>query len=416
MALQLLVIAGADKDHVLTLHPGPEQMLGRSPTAMYRLSDLRVSRNHAEVQLKGDQVTIVDNGGSGGVLVNGTAVKSQVLKLGDVVKVGDTELRLQIGDYSVKDAVEMANRSPAPPPAPDKAPGVGKLADLAGKTLSHYEIGHEIGQGATSMVFFANDPQNGNRPVALKVLLPEFSTNEEELQRFIRAMKTMMPLRHPNLVTLYGAGKTGKYCWVAMEFVAGEVLTETIKRLGVLGQLDWRNAHRVALHVARALEYAHGHQIIHRGVRPQNILIQATDKISKLSDLMLAKAIEGSMAKEEITRPGELIGDVLYMSPERTRGNPDEIDARSDLYGLGATVYALLTGRPPFEGTNLIEKITKIRQSEPVKPTKYQLSIPHRFETLVLRLLAKQPEDRPQTAAEVVKELDMIGRMHSLKE
>jgi serine/threonine-protein kinase len=233
------------------------------------------------------------------------------------------------------------------------------------------------------------------------------------MQRFVRAMKTMMPLRHPNLVALYGAGKTGSYCWSAMEFVAGEVLTETIKRLGVLGQLDWRNAHRVALHVARALAYAHGEQIIHRGVSPQNILVQATDKQSKLSDLMLAKAIEGSLA-QEITRPGELIGDVLYMSPERTRGNPDEIDARSDLYGLGATVYALLTGRPPFEGANLIEKITKIRQSEPVKPTKYQLSIPHRFESLVLSLLAKEPEDRPQTAAEVVKQLDTIGRMHSL--
>lgn len=413
MALQLLVIAGPDKDHVMTLHPGPGLMLGRSTSAMYRLNDLRVSRNHAEVLLQGDQVTVIDNGGSGGVLVNGTAVKRQALKLGDVIKVGDTQLRLQVGDFPVEVAVELATRSPGPAPQPDKAPAVEKLADLAGKTLSHYELGHVIAQGLTSMVFFANDPKHGNRPVAFKVLLPEFSKNEEEMQRFIRAMKTMLPLRHPNLVGLYGAGKTGPYCWVAMEFIAGEVLTETIKRLGVAGMLDWRNAYRVALHIARALAYAHSQQIIHRGVSPQNILVQATDKQAKLSDLMLAKALEGSMA-QQITRPGELVGDVTYMSPERTRGSSDEIDGRSDLYGLGATVYALLTGRPPFEGANLIEKITKIRQSDPVKPTKYQLSIPHRLETLVLGLLAKRPEDRPQTADDVVKELEMIGRMHNI--
>ncbi len=412
MALQFLVIAGPDKDQVLALHPGSGQMLGRSNSAMYRLNDLRVSRNHAEVLLQGDQVTVIDNGGSGGVLVNGTAVKKQLLKLGDVVKIGDTQLRLQLADFPLKVAVELANRSAAPPPA--AAPTAEKLADLAGKTLSHYQIGHVIGQGQTSMLFFANDTKNEDREVALKVLLPEFSKGEEEMQRFIRAMKTMLPLRHPNIVILYGAGKTGPYCWVAMEFVPGEPLTQTIKRLGVAGMLDWRNAHRVAVHIGRALAYAHGNDIIHRGVCPQNIMLQTADKIAKLGDLMLAKAMEGTMA-QQITRPGELIGDVTFMSPERTRGDNDAIDGRSDIYGLGATVYALLTGRPPFEGSNLIERITKIRQVEPVKPTKFQLSIPHRLEQLVMSMLAKRPEDRPQTADKVVKELEMIGRMHDLK-
>jgi len=413
MSLQLIVIAGPDKDQVMHLHPGNGLMMGRSATAMYRLNDPRVSRNHAEVLLQGDQVTVLDNGGMGGVLVNGTPVKRQVLKLGDIVKIGDTQLRLQLADLPLDLAVELANRSPKATATQPALPAVDQLADLAGKTLSHYEIGHVIGQGATSMVFFANDPKNDDRAVAFKVLLPEFSKNEEEMQRFIRAMKTMLPLRHPNLVTLFGAGKTGPYCWIAMEYVAGEVLTETIKRLGVAGMLDWRNAYRVALHISRALAYAHGEQIIHRGVSPQNILIQATDKTTKLSDLMLAKALEGTLA-QQITRPGELVGDVTYMSPERTRGDLDAIDGRSDLYSLGATVYALLTGRPPFEGNNLIEKITKIRQVDPVKPTKYQLSIPHRFELLILSLLAKRPEDRPQTADKVVAELEMIGRMHGI--
>jgi serine/threonine protein kinase len=136
------------------------------------------------------------------------------------------------------------------------------------------------------------------------------------------------------------------YCWVAMEYIAGENMTEVIDRIGVAGMLDWRYAFKVAVHVARALDYAHGKQIIHRNVAPKNILLETPTKTVKLGDLMLAKTLEGSLA-QKITKPGEVVGDVAYMSPERTRGT-DDVDGRSDLYGLGATVYALLTGRPPF--------------------------------------------------------------------
>src|SRR5262249_43717953 len=128
-------------------------------------------------------------------------------------------------------------------------------------------------------------------------------------------------------------------------------------------------------------------------------------------DLMLAKALEGALARP-ITRPGQLLGSVIFLSPEATRG-VGGVDARSDLYGLGATTYALLTGRPPFEGSTLIEQITRIRQIEPVKPSKYQKAIPPRFEGLVLKLLAKRPEDRFQSAAQLAVELEKIGKAES---
>ena len=115
-----------------------------------------------------------------------------------------------------------------------------------------------------------------------------------------------------------------------MEYVAGENLTEVIQRLGIAGMLDWRHAYRVAVHIGRALVYAHGEEIVHRNVTPKNILVEATTKTAKLGDLMLAKALEGG---PQYTRPGELLGDVVYMSPERTRGMT-EVDVRSDLYGL----------------------------------------------------------------------------------
>jgi serine/threonine protein kinase len=406
MSLQFVIVSGPDAGRLFTLQLGANLMVGRGANSFYRLSDPRTSRAHCQVLLEGDQATVIDNESTGGTLVNGTKVERQLLKLGDVIQVGDTQLRLQMGDFPLD--VALAALEPAPKSGSAASPGAMKqLLELSGQKLAHYDIGPVIGQGSTSVVFHASDLKD-ERSVALKVLLPEFAKNEEEMQRFVRAMKTMLPLRHPNLIALYGAGKTGKYCWVAMEYIAGENMTQVIERIGVAGMLDWKYGFKVAVHVARALAYAHDQQIIHRNVTPKNIMLQATDKVVKLGDLMLAKALEGTMA-QQITRPGELVGEVAYMSPERTRGNTN-VDGRSDLYGLGATVYALLAGRPPFAGDTLVEKITRIRQTEPERPTKFQRSIPSGIEGVVLKLLAKRPEDRPQTAAELVKDLERIGK------
>jgi serine/threonine protein kinase len=405
MSLQLHVVAGPDTGRTHTVQPGNEMIVGRGNHAYYRVHDPRASRSHCQLLLEGDQVTVVCLGGSGGTRVNGKPVQKQILKLGDVLQVGDTQMRLQMGDFPLDEAMAaMGTAHPDPKPAPDS----GKLESLSGTKLARFDIGPAIGRGESSMVFCANDTED-NRPVALKVLLPEFSQSEEDLQRFIRAMKTMMPLKHPNLVRLYGAGKTGPYCWVAMEYIAGENLQQVIGRMGVVGMLDWKNVFKIAVQVARALAYAHGQQIIHRNVTPTNILRDATTKDVKLGDLMLSKALEGNMAKN-ITRPGELVGDVTYMSPERTRGVTD-IDQRSDLYGLGATLYALLTSRAPFEGANLVETITKIRQEPPVKPSKFQLAIPHPFEMVVMKLLEKRPEDRYATADDLIRDLEKIGKV-----
>jgi serine/threonine protein kinase len=355
--------------------------------------------------MEADQVTVICNGGSGGTLVNGKPVQRQALKLGDVVQVGDTQLRLQMGDFPLGVALAAVQQAPAPAAAAGADPN--KLESLVGLTLAHFQIGPVIGHGHIGMVFNATDA-NDQRPVALKVLMPEFSKNDEEMQRFVRGMKTTLPLKHPNLVRLYGAGKTGPYCWIAMEHVAGENLKQVIGRIGVAGMLDWKHAYRAAVQVGRALAYAHDQGIVHRNVTPTNILRDSTGQTVKLGDLMLAKALEET-GSAQITRPGELVGDVEYMSPERTRGET-AADPRGDLYGLGATVYALLTGHAPGAGQTLVEKVTRIRQVVPDKPTKYQLSIPATFEGVVMKLLAKAPADRFPTAADMVKELERVGK------
>jgi serine/threonine protein kinase len=403
---QLVVVAGPDQGRVFNLEDGQTLVVGRGQNTETKLKDPQVSRVHCQVQGDGGRAVLTDAGSTAGTLVNGKKVSEHVLKPGDVIHIGGTQLRFQL-EGAAEETTYLSPEARSPKPVEVARP----LTELVGSTLSHYQITGSIAKGQSGMVFKAMDTKDG-RPVALKVLYPEFSKDEDEMQRFIRAMKTVLPLKHPNLVQLYGAGRSGPYCWMAMELVEGESATQVIQRIGIAGMLDWQHALRVATHVARALDYAAQNSIIHRNITPRNILIRSADKVTKLGDLMLAKALEGTLA-EQITRPGELVGDVAYMSPERTRGQSG-VDSRSDIYSLGATVYALLTGRPPFEGTSLADTIQKIRTADPVRPKKFQLSIPDLFEGTVLQMLAKRPDDRFQNPAELLINLERIAKFQNL--
>jgi serine/threonine protein kinase len=405
---QLRVVAGPDQGREFTLNEGDTLIVGRGEKTETRLKDPAVSREHCHVKVEGNKALLVHLSKTATTTVNGKRVTQHELRPGDRIQIGSTQLQYHPAGSPEASTMVVGNPAAVKPIA-ERAE---QLTELVGQTLSHYEVTDVLAKGQSGMVFRARDTKE-DRPVALKVLWPEFSRNDEEMQRFVRAMKTMLPIRHPNLVSLYGAGKSGGYCWMAMEYVDGEGLTEVIRRLGTAGMLDWRPAMRVAIHIARALDCAQQHQIIHRNIKPANILVQHSDKLTKLGDLMLAKALEGTLS-EQITRPGELVGDVVYMSPERTRGGTATVDGRSDIYSLGATVYTLLTGKPPFDGGSLPETILQIRQADPVKPKKYQLSIPDLFEGTVLKMLAKRPEDRFQTAAELLAELERVAKFQGM--
>jgi serine/threonine protein kinase len=396
MPAHLVITAGPDKGKSFPLTPGQTLQIGRSQATATKLTDRTVSRVHCEVEWDGLRA-VVHNISSGGTYLNGESVAEAEFRPGDVLRLGGTEAQLLTGEP------EASTLAPpqAAPPSPD-------LNKLVGEALSNYVIEKVLARGTSGVVFRARDTDHEGRLVALKVLQPAFTSNEDDVQRFTRAMKTVLPLRHPNLVTLYKAGRTGNYCWLAMELVEGESAAQAIQRIGVAGMLDWRYGYRVAVHIGRALAYAHGQSILHRNVTPQNILFRTADKTALLGDLMFAKALEGNLA-QQITRPGELVGDVAYMSPERTKGT-GEVDGRSDLYGLGATVYALIAGRPPFTADSLPGLITKIRTAEPEKPKKYQMAIPDLFQGTVMRLLSKRPEERFQTADEMLKDLERVGK------
>lgn len=406
MIAELVVTAGADAPRRFPLTDGQSLVIGRGDKSHTHLTDQHVSRVHCIIEVDRGKFLLRDQGSSAGTLVNGERVDKCELKPGDVVRAGHTELRLVLPESDASTVISE--------PAVAAKPIVtsANLKNLVGESLAHFELTRVIAGGNTGLVFFAHDTK-ADREAAVKVLWPEISKQEDEMQRFVRAMKTMMPIRHENLIEIFAAGKNGPYCWVAMEYFESECLTEVINHFGTRGMLDWRTSFLVAVQIARALEAAAEHQIVHRNITPTNILFNREKKQAKLGDLMLAKALEGTQARQ-ITRPGQLVGELPYMPPERTRTDAP-VDCRADIYSLGATIYALLTGRPPFEGNAVPQLVSQIRSAEPVKPKQYHLSVADRFQDAVLTMLAKRPEDRYETPSKLLMDLNRIARYENIQ-
>jgi serine/threonine protein kinase len=361
---------------------------------------------HCRLEVGSDSVVLVDAGSTWGTKLNGSPVKQQRLKPGDVIELGETQIRFVSGSEA-KNTLPPAGAKPAKSGEPKGT----SLDKLVGTTIVRYTVGTVIDSGRSGVVFRAVDTKY-DRPVALKVLWPELTHDDREVDRFVRAIKTMLPLQHENIVRLYGAGVTDGHCWMAMELVEGESLADVIKRLGVGGMLGWEPVLRAAVQISQALEVASEQKIVHRNITPSNILIRSKDGVAKLADLMLAKALEGPMA-ESITRAGEIVGELAYMSPEQTTGQVD-LDCRSDIYNLGATCYRMLTGHTPAEGKNAADTIRKIQSEVPPNPTKYQLSVPALFEGIVMKMLAKNRDDRFASPTVLVKDLKRAAKFQGL--
>ncbi len=413
-------------------------VVGRGDDCDLRLSDPSVSRIHARITLVDGHVYLEDAGSRWGTLVNNRPAENRELFPGDCVAIGDTQLRLELESPLVTTIAPIHKRilrtfagrgraprqavdqTQSPEPANDastihhprrrpanKSVKSVDIAALAGKNFLRYRVESIIARPHSGVIFRATDPRYA-RPIALKIFRPDFFHDRQGAARFLRAMRTTISLEHENLVRVYGAGRTRGVCFIASEFVAGESVSEMIRRIGVAGMLDWRNALHVAKGVAEALEFAHELNILHRNIGPSKILVRKTDRCVKLGDLMFAKALD-NLGHERITRPGEVIGDLRYLSPEQLSGE-QPLDARADIYSLGAAIYAILTGRPPFEGGTAAEIIRRIVTGSPQPPTKVHLAVPSQFEGLVLRMLAKRPEDRPDSARTLRQELERVSR------
>lgn len=402
MAGRLTVLAGPDEGRVFPL-TGDALLLGRSRATDTQLIDPHVSRVQCEVKRVDNHYVLTDFESPGGTFVNGKQITQHVLQPGDLVRIGAT--RLQFTD------------DPAPAAAAGPVRRTGKSARaanwaqaLVGKTFGNYQLGTVLARGRSGFVFHARDIKR-NFPVVVKVLSPDFSNDVKKVQRFVKAMKTVLPLKHPHLLRVFGAGKTEGYCWAAKEYVRGESLAAVIARVEVAGHLEWRRVTHVAFYIGRALEYAHARKIVHQNVAPQNVLLGHKVKEAKLADLMLATALEEDPTKP-ISAAGVPSESLAYMSPERTDGPGKALDPRTDVYSLGATIYGMLAGRPPFQGSTVAELVQKIRLEAPPTFASLGVRVPEALEAIVRRMLAKRPQDRFQTMRDVLKALQRFAKEH----
>ena len=239
-----------------------------------------------------------------------------------------------------------------------------------------------------------------NRIVAVKVLRDQFSSDMEFVERFRREAQSAASLSHPNVVNIYDVGQTDTAHFIVMEYVQGQNLSAVIREKGALSDHFVVN---VALQIAKALAHAHQHGIIHRDIKPHNILITQEGQV-KVTDFGIAQAVSAA----NLTQTGVVLGSVHYFSPEQARGV--NVHSSSDLYSLGVVMYEMLTGRQPFRGDTPIAVALKQIQETPI-PLRQYLPDPHRdLEQLVMRLLAKDPEQRPRDAEGVVRVLQRIER------
>lgn len=268
--------------------------------------------------------------------------------------------------------------------------------NLEGKLLGNrYEIIEKIGNGGMATVYKATDKVL-KRNVAVKILRDEFTTDDEFIKRFEVEAQSAARLTHPNIVSIYDVGVDGNLYYIVMELIQGKTLKEII--IKEKGPLPWKWSINVSIQIASALEMAHRNNIIHRDIKPHNIII-TEDGVAKVTDFGIAKAVSNST----ITAFGTTIGSVHYFSPEHARGG--FTDAKSDLYSLGVVMYEMVTGRVPFDADTPVSVALKHMQEEPVEPIELNPNLPIAVNKIIMRALQKDTTLRYQTASEMLVDL-----------
>ena len=271
---------------------------------------------------------------------------------------------------------------------------------LAAALADRYRLERELGQGGMATVYLAHDVRH-DRQVAIKVVHPDLAATLGP-ERFLAEIKTTAKLQHPHILPLLDSGEAGGVLFYVMPFIAGESLRDRLTREQ---QLPVDEAVRITRQVADALGHAHAQGIVHRDIKPENILLQEGHAL--VADFGIALAVTAA-GGPRMTQTGLSLGTPQYMSPEQAMGERT-LDARTDIYALGAVAYEMLTGEPPFTGATVQAIVAKVLSAEPQLPTLIRKTIPAHVEGAVLRALAKLPADRWAKASEFSAALSDAG-------
>jgi serine/threonine protein kinase len=346
-------------------------ILGRQSACDVQIHDTMSSRAHCQVRRDGKLFSLVDLGSRNGTQLNGKKVSERQLSFGDRIAVGHVEYLF------VKEAGDV------------------ELKDL----LSKYEILEKIGEGGMGIVYKANQ-RSMARVVALKILSPKYISKPKFVEQFTREARAAGSLNHPNIIQVHDVGTENEIHYFSMEFVDGPTCMQVLKQQGPFPVND---ALEIIRQTAKALEYAHAHRLIHQDIKPDNIMV-GPNNIVKLADLGISKTFDEVEADEAVKK---VMGTPHYMAPEAALGK--KIDQRVDIYSLGATAYHLLTGKTPYSGSSPTE-VLKHHVMDPLPPiTEHNPAVPENVVALIERMMAKKPEDRYQSATDVLEEIRRIG-------
>lgn len=367
--------------HLLLTEEGVEKKLplnrkvtyiGRKSTCDITVADNNVSRRHARIINDSNDYLIVDTQSRNGTYVNGQKISQTFLTDDDHIRIGIEEFRFFLDPE-------------------DKEPAF---------QLSKYEIIEKIGRGGMGIVFKAKQ-KSMDRIVALKILHERFINDSDFVDRFIREAQAAGRLSHPNIIHVHDVSKEKGLYYFSMEFVSGSTLTSLLMDKGCLASPE---ALDILIQVAKALEYAHTNNLIHRDIKPDNIMLTGDGEV-KLADLGIARNLKES---DSDIKKNMIYGTPLYMSPEQALGM--DLDGRTDIYSLGATAYHMMTGEPPFSGSKAIDVLKKHINENLIPPKSVNPSIPKQTSRLIEIMMKKEPEERFQSAAEVIQEIERIQK------
>jgi serine/threonine protein kinase len=368
----LLLENGPDRGKGLELKPGESYTLGRDAGCQLVLHGELVSRHHVRVKEFKGSYYVKDLDSLNGVFLNDQRVAQAELKPGDKLQLGDNVLTFL--DESLAKSKEE-------------------------KTLGGYRLLERVGRGGMGTVYRAIQISL-DREVALKVLSPDLVKDRAFVEQFFREARAAGQLNHPHIVSVYDVGQEGDAFYYSMEFVRGGSLED---RLRVEGKLPVPEVLRIALEAAMALEYAESRHIVHRDIKPDNLML-AEDGRVRVADLGLALSLKSSA--DHKGQP--ILGTPHFISPEQALRR--DVDIRSDIYSLGATMYRMLAGRTLFQGTSAEEIVKKAVREEPQPLRELAPEVPEKVATLVHRMLKKEPAQRFASAKELRLELEKLTR------
>ncbi len=374
----LIIEKGPDRGTTVEIEGRGPFVFGRAPDCDFHTQDRSCSRKHFRISRDGDAWRIEDLGSTHGTLLNGWRLDASPLQDGDTVVAGETVLTFQSGG-----------------PEPQRG--------LLGKTIAGYQILERLGRGGMGTVYRARQIAL-DREVALKVLSARYSDDKTFINRFFKEAQAAARLNHPNVVQVYDVREEKGLYLISLEMMDGGTVQDLASAEGAL---PIPQVIRIARDAARGLVYAERKGIVHGDIKPDNLMLNS-DGVVKISDLGLARDAG------EVAHQGEegIFGTPHFISPEQAQGRA--VDSRSDIYSLGATLYRLLTGETPFTGASVREIVMKQIQEEPREIRELRPECPEDLTDLVSVMMAKDPDDRFESAAsllEALEALDDSGRL-----